>query len=46
VKKYNVEIRELLQRKAKEKERQLELLKFFRAIGFDRISQSKTDQVI
>ncbi|WP_428737423.1 hypothetical protein [Sulfurimonas sp.] len=39
VQKYNAEFKELLQQKNEEKKRQLKLLKFFKAIGFDIISK-------
>jgi hypothetical protein len=39
IQKYNAEFKELLQQKNEEKKRQLKLLKFFKAIGFDIISK-------
>jgi hypothetical protein len=46
IQKYNIEFKELLAKDAEKKERQLEMLKFFKSIGFDIISKGKTDSII
>ena len=46
IQKYNYELKELLQQNTEQKERQLEMLEFFKDIGFDLIAQDKTNTII
>lgn len=44
--KYKTEIKELVQRKSEAKEKQLEVLEFFKACGFDKLPKELTNRLI